>query len=77
VQPVSILDNTGRHQARKGTPHLRRSEASRLGHVVDCPRTQRNRRDNAQPIFVAKEAGEGRRRHGAHDTRVNQAAAAR
>ena len=77
MQPVSILDDTGRDQARKDTPDFARSEASRLGHVVDRPRAERDRRDNAQPIFVAKETGEGRRRHGTHDTRVNQAAAAR
>ena len=77
MQPVSILDDTGRDQARQGTPDLARSEASRLGHIADRPCTERDRRDNAQPIFVAKEAGEGRRRHGTHDSRVNQAAAAR
>jgi hypothetical protein len=77
AQPISILDDTGRDQARKGTPDLARSEASRLRHVVDRPCAERDRRDNAQPIFVAKEAGKGRRRHGTHDTRVNQAAAAR
>jgi hypothetical protein len=77
VQPVSILDDTGCDQPRQGTPDLARSEASRLGHVVDRPRAERDRRDNAQSIFVAKEAGEGRRRHGAHDSRVNQAEAAR
>ena len=77
MQPVSILDDTGRDQARKGTPDLAGSEASRLGHVVDRPRAERDRRDNAQPIFVAEEAGEGRRRHNTHDTRVNREAAAR
>ena len=77
MQPVSILDDAGRDQPRKGALDLARSEASCLGYVVDRPRTERNRRDNAQPIFVAKEAGEGRRRHGTHDTRVNQEAAAR
>ena len=77
AQPISILDDTGRDQARQGAPDLARSETSRPGHVVDRPRAERDRRDNAQPIFVAEEAGKGRRRHGTHDTRVNQAAAAR
>ena len=77
AQPILILDDTGRDQARKGTSDLPRSEASRLGHVVDRPRAERDRRDNAQPIFVAEEPGESRRRQAAHDTRVNQAAAAR